>query len=250
MSAFDILLPENKNYGVSNDVVTTVQYKLTQLRADEGETNKQVFSLLLLNRFVGENPFAPEGGSGYSAETYVRQSASKLLTQQLNQLAAGLINGVDVNFDVVTSEDYTTGSMKNKTDLNVSVSKKLLNDRLKISVGSEFGLEGPQTANQQGNNIAGNLSAEYQLSRDGRYLLRFFEKNDYEGDLYGYVIETGLSFVITVDYNRLKEIFQKRKQKVEGSKKQRRNETGFIFFIHDIGPYMVRMQQHKIGTCK
>jgi hypothetical protein len=219
--AFDILLPEDKNYGVSNDVVTTVQYRLTQLREDEGETNKQVFSLLLLNRFVGENPFSPEGGSGYNVETYVRQSASKLLTQQLNQLAAGLINGVDVNFDVVTSEDYTTGSMKNRTDLNVNVSKKLLNDRLKISVGSEFGLEGPQTANQEGNNIAGNLSAEYQLSRDGRYLLRFFEKNDYEGELYGYVIETGLSFVITVDYNRLKEIFRKRKQKVEGPDTQK-----------------------------
>jgi len=119
---------------------------------------------------------------------------------------------------VVSTEDYTTGSMRNKTDLNVNLSKKLLHDRLKISVGSEFGLEGPQTTNQQGNNIAGNLSAEYQLSRDGRYLLRFFEKNDYEGDLYGYVIETGLSFVITVDYNRLKEIFQKRKQKVETDK--------------------------------
>jgi len=224
--AFDIILPEDKNYGVSNDVVTTVQYKLTQLRADEGETNKQVFSLLLLNRFVGENPFASEGGGGgFSAETYVRQSASKLLTQQLNQLAAGLINGVDVNFDVVTSEDYTTGSMKNKTDLNVNVSKKLLNDRLKISVGSEFGLEGPQSANQQGNNIAGNLSAEYQLSRDGRYLLRFFEKNDYQGDLYGYVIETGLSFVITVDYNRLKEIFKRRKQRVENTDNKQKVAT-------------------------
>ena len=215
---FDIILPQNKNYGVSNDVISTVEYKLGQLRADEGETNKQVFSVLLLNRFVGENPFSPEGGSGYNVQTYVRQSASKLLTQQLNQLAAGLINGVDINFDVVSTEDYTTGSMRNKTDLNVNLSKKLLHDRLKISVGSEFGLEGPQTTNQQGNNIAGNLSAEYQLSRDGRYLLRFFEKNDYEGDLYGYVIETGLSFVITVDYNRLKEIFQKRKQKVETDK--------------------------------
>jgi hypothetical protein len=215
--AFDIILPQDKNYGVSNDVVSTVESKLEQLRADEGETNKQVFAVLLLNRFVGENPFSPEGGSGYNVETYVRQSASKLLTQQLNQLAAGLINGVDINFDVVSTEDYTTGSMRNKTDLNVNLSKKLLNDRLKISVGSEFGLEGPQTTNQQGNNIAGNLSAEYQLSRDGRYLLRFFEKNDYEGELYGYVIETGLSFVITVDYNRLKEIFKRRKQKVETS---------------------------------
>jgi len=41
------------------------------------------------------------------------------------------------------------------------------------------------------------------------------KKNDYEGDLYGYVIETGLSFVITVDYNRLKEIFKRKKQRVE-----------------------------------
>ena len=81
--------------------------------------------MLLLNRFVGENPFAPEGGSGYNLETYVRQSASKLLTQQLNQLAGGLINGVDINFDVVSSEDYTTGAKENRTDLNVNVSKQI-----------------------------------------------------------------------------------------------------------------------------
>ena len=212
--AFDIILPKNKNYGVSNDVVTAVEYKLAQLRDDEGETNKQVFALLLLNRFVGENPFAPEGGSGYNPENYVRQSASRLLSQQLNQLAAGLISGVDINFDLVSSDDYTTGTQKNKTDLNVNVSKRMLNDRLKISVGGEFGVEGPET-NQNANNVSGSMSAEYQLSRDGRYLLRFFEKNDYEGDLYGYVIETGLSFVITIDYNHFKEIFQKHK-KVNG----------------------------------
>jgi hypothetical protein len=34
-----------------------------------------------------------------------------------------------------------------------SVSKKL-NDRLKVTVGSSFGLEGPQQANQTTNNIA------------------------------------------------------------------------------------------------
>src|SRR5262249_1310624 len=38
--AFDIVLPDDKNYGVSNDIVTTVQYKLAQLREDQGETNK------------------------------------------------------------------------------------------------------------------------------------------------------------------------------------------------------------------
>ena len=212
--AFDILLPENKNYGVANDIVTTVQYRLQQLRDDPGETNKQVFSLLLLNRFVGENPFASSGGGGFSAATYARQSASKLLTEQLNQLAAGLINGVDLNFDVTSTEDYTTGSMRNRTDLNIGLSKRLLNERLKISVGNNFELEGPQKSNHQQSNVAGNVAVDYQLSRDGRYMIRFFRKNDYEGVVDGYVIESGLSFIIAVDYNRFKDILFRRKQKV------------------------------------
>jgi hypothetical protein len=36
--------------------------KLTQLRQQPDELNKQVFALLLLNRFIGENPFASESG--------------------------------------------------------------------------------------------------------------------------------------------------------------------------------------------
>jgi translocation and assembly module TamB len=215
--AFDIVLPEDKNYGVSNDIVTTTQYRLAQLRQDPGETNKQVFSLLLMNRFVGENPFASSGGGGFNVSTYARQSASKLLTEQLNQLAAGLISGVDINFNLTTTEDYTTGSLRNRTDLDLAVSKKLLNDRLKISVGSNFELEGPQNANQQSNNLAGNLSMDYQLSKDGRYFIRFFRKNDYEGVVDGYVVENGLTFMIIVDYNHFKEILQRRKQKVPAS---------------------------------
>jgi hypothetical protein len=222
--AFDILLPEDKNYGVSNDIVTTVQFRLSQLRQDEGETNKQVFSLLLLNRFVGENPFASAGG-GFNVGSYARQSASKLLTEQLNQLAAGLINGVDINFDVTSAEDYTTGSMRNRTDLNVEVSKRLLSDRLKISVGNNFELEGPQSSSQQSTNIAGNVAVDYQLSRDGKYLIRFFRRNSYEGQVDGYVIETGLSFMIAVDYNQFKELLHRRKQKVTSSGNNQNSET-------------------------
>jgi translocation and assembly module TamB len=216
--AFDIVLPEDENYGVSNDIVTTTQYRLAQIRQDQGETNKQVFSLLLMNRFVGENPFASSGGGGgFGVSTYARQSASKLLTEQLNQLAAGLISGVDINFNLTSTEDYTTGSLRNRTDLDLGVSKKLLNERLKISVGSNFELEGPQNANQHSNNLAGNLSMDYQLSKDGRYFIRFFRKNDYEGVVDGYVVENGLTFMIIVDYNHFKEILHRRQQKVPGS---------------------------------
>jgi len=211
--AFNILLPENKNYGVSNDIVTQVQSRLTQIRMDPGEVNKQVFSLLLLNRFVGENPFESESG-GFSAGTYARESVSKLLTEQLNNLAGGLIQGVDIDFNVVSAEDYTTGERRNRTDLNIVLSKRLLNDRLQITVGNICELEGPQNSSQKNNNIAGNVAVNYQISKDGRYMIRFYRRNEYVGVVDGYIIETGLGFIFTLDYNRFSEILHRRKQKV------------------------------------
>jgi translocation and assembly module TamB len=206
---FDIVLPE-KNYGVSNDIVQNVAVKLDQLRQEPSELNKQVFALLLLNRFVGENPFASSGSSPFNAGAFARQSASKLLTEQLNRLAENLIQGVDINFGVTSIDDYTTGERRNKTDFNVSLSKNLLSERLKVTVGSNFELEGPNQSAQQ-SNLAGDVAIDYKLSKDGRYMLRGYRKNEWEGVVEGYIIETGLSFIITVDYNKFVEIFRRRK---------------------------------------
>jgi len=216
--SFDIDLPDG-NYNVSSAITTAVDTKLAQLRQEPNEMNKQVFALLLLGRFVGENPFSSESGTG--AEGLARQSVSKILSQQLNNLAGDLIKGVELNFDLQSTEDYTSGVKENRTDLNVGVSKRLLNDRLKVTVGSTFGVEGQQQPNQQANNIAGDLSADYQLTQDGRYLLRAYRKNQYEVALQGQVIETGVSFIITMDYQKFKELFHRTAEEKEERKKQR-----------------------------
>lgn len=207
--SFDVVLPDGNN-SVSTDIITTTQAKLAQLRQQPDELNKQVFALLLLNRFIGENPFASEAG-GNALTTMARQSASKILSEQLNNLAGDLISGVQLNFDLNSTEDYTSGQLENKTNLNVGVTKKLLNDRLKVTVGSSFGLEGPQQTNENTNTIAGDVSVEYQLSKDGRYKLRAYRVNKYQVALQGQVVETGVAFIITLDYNHFKELFQKTK---------------------------------------
>ncbi|MBL7881273.1 MAG: translocation/assembly module TamB, partial [Chryseobacterium gambrini] len=179
---FDITTDE-KNNAVSSTVTDIVDQKLAQLRTQESEMNKQVFALLLLNRFIGENPF--ESGAGLSGEMLARKSVSKILSQQLNNLASDLIKGVDLNFDLESSEDYSTGSKNTRTDLNVGLSKKLLNDRLKVSVGSNFALEGEARQNENMTNIAGDVTVDYSLSRDGRYMLRAYRKNEYQVALQG-----------------------------------------------------------------
>lgn len=217
---FDITTDEENN-AVSSFVKETIDAKLALLREEESEMNKQVFALLLLNRFVGENPF--ESSSGLSAEMMARQSVSKILSQQLNNLSSDLIKGVDLNFDLESSEDYTTGQKNTRTDLNVDVSKRLLNDRLKVSVGSNFGVEGEARQNEQTTNIAGDVTIDYSLSRDGRYMLRAYRKNEYQVALQGQIVETGVGFIITLEYDKFREIFQK-------SKKERNKNREVIEF--------------------
>lgn len=219
---FDIVLPTNQNYGgVDAGVLNETRLKLEQLRQTPGDMNKQVFSLLLLNRFVSDNPFASTSSDNY-ASNMVRQSVSALMADQLNRLAEGLISGVDINFGIESTDDYTSGERESRTDLNVGVSKKLLNDRLTVTVGSDITLEGPQTSNNQ-SMIGGNVAVDYALSADGRYKIRAYTTNDYQGVVDGYVVESGIGFIITLDYNKFREIFMSRK-KMEAERKKRREQ--------------------------
>ena len=216
---FDIILPDG-NYNVSSDIVTASQAKLEQLRQEPAELNKQVFALLLLNRFIGENPFASESG-GTNAESLARQSVSKILSQQLNDLAGELVSGFQLEFDLESTEDYTTGTKENRTDLNVGVSKKLLNDRLKVTVGSSFAVEGQERANEESTNIAGDVALDYQLTKDGRYMVRAYRKNEYQVAVEGQVVETGVAFIITMSYNKFRELFHRSAEEKEMIKEEK-----------------------------
>jgi hypothetical protein len=104
-------------------------------------------------------------------------------------------------------EDYRSGQKQEKTDLNVGLSKKLLNDRLKVTVGSNIGIEGAQQQNEQATTIAGDVSVDYLITKDGRYKLRTYRKNNYQVALQGQVIETGVAFIITMNYDKFRELF-------------------------------------------
>lgn len=221
--SFDIVLPEERNYRVSSDVVDVVRARLTDIRTDESELNKQVFALIVLNRFIGEDPFQ-SGAGGSGVEGIARQSASRFVSEQLNRFAGGLVKGLDLTVDLATSEDYTTGERRNRTDLNLGASKRLFNDRLTVTVGNNFQLEGARNTNQNTSLIPGNLAADYDLSNDQRYRVRFFRRNQDQGAFDGYIVETGVSFILQVDYNRFRQVFMSRKKREELRKERRRRK--------------------------
>ena len=203
---FDISLPTNML-----SLWPDVDQRLQQIRQEESELNKQVFALLLLNRFVGEDPLQSQAGGGSSLGSMAFQSASQILTNQMDQLAASLIKGVDIHFNLNNEQDYSTGNEIDYTELNVSVSKNF-SDRVQVSVGSNFDIVGAGAPNQNASTLAGDVAVNYKLSKDGRYMLRAYRQNQYEAVVEGQVVETGLSFILTFDYDKFKELFRRTKE--------------------------------------
>ncbi len=186
-----------------------VYNRISQINNDESELNKQVMGLLVLNNFIGDNPFSSLQG-GNSTESMAKGAAGKILAQQLNNLAGDLIKGVDVNFDFEQREDYTSGVRDDQTNLNVGLSKNLFNDRTTVTVGSSVPVEG---SNQNTSGLTGNVTIEYKITRDGRYRLKIYRRNDNQTIVDGEVIETGVGFTLVMDYNEFREIFEKSKRR-------------------------------------
>ena len=44
-------------------------------------------------------------------------------------------------------------------------------------------------------------------------MLRAYSKNKFEVILDGYIVETGLSFIVSMDYEKFNELFKKKKKK-------------------------------------
>lgn len=195
--SFDIVL-EDEEHRVAPEIIHLTNSRLAELRSDPTEMNKQVFSLLLFNRFIGENPFAST--EGVSSGAFIRESAGRILADQLNMLASDLLSGVDMEFQLSSRDDYTTGQQEVRTDLNLGLSKRLFDNRLKITVGSRIGLDSSEPEEQRTSHLAGDASADYLITRDGRYRLRAFRKHNNQITLYGEVIETGVTFVYTTDF--------------------------------------------------
>ncbi|TRZ50116.1 hypothetical protein D4Q80_00870 [bacterium] len=137
---FDVVIPEPD---ISKWPL--VDEKLQKIRTDESEMNKQVFALLILGRFVGEDITQNNTGSTTTG-TMVRQSVSGVLSSQLNRVAGGLVKGVDLNFDFESQDDYSTVTAQTRTDLKVGMSRTMKNDRIKVNVGANVPIEGAPTA--------------------------------------------------------------------------------------------------------
>lgn len=175
-----------------------VDARLNEIASNESELNKQVFSLLVLGTFISTG----SGGDQNIIANQARNSASQILSQQLNALSDQLITGVDLNFDLQSYELGGQGS----TDLSIDLAKSFMDDRIIIKVGSTIALEDNQQSAQGSQEVMTNFSLEYKLTPEGTYRLKFFRTNDLEDIVVGRITRTGGGILYQKDFNRLRNI--------------------------------------------
>jgi len=202
---FRLDMPEEQRGAIGGNVYTRVQ----QVNQQADELNRQVFSLLVLNRFF---PDTGGDGTGGGASAVARSSVSQVLSGQLNALAGNVLGGtgVELDFDLDSYTDYQSGAPQDRTQLNVSARRSLMNERLIVQVGSQMDIEGSSHNQEQAGAVLGNVSVEYLLTPNGRYRLRGFRRNQFESIVDGQLIVTGMSLIFNREFNRFRELWSGR----------------------------------------
>lgn len=195
--AFDLRTSE------STSIISSYAYReIDRIKQDENELNKQVFGLLVLNRFI---PTSVESGDNLFASG-VNASVSEFLFNQLSYWASQNKYNVGVNLDYNTYSfaGSTEESEAKRRELIVGLEKSFFNDRLQVEAGGNFGVGG---TSEQSSRVAADIVLRYKLTKDGRYMINAYNKSQYDEILDANRNKRGVSISYQKEFNRLKELF-------------------------------------------
>ena len=213
--SFSLDMPENVQGTYGGGVYGRIQ----QLNQQESELNKQVFSLLALNRFY---PTSGSDGSSGGAVALARNNVNKVLSGELNSISNRILgkSGLELDFDLESFQENQGDGLQNRTQLNISAQKKLFNDRIIVSAGSAVDVEGSASSNETATPVIGNVTLEYLLNEQGNYRLKGFRRQEYQNIIDGQLIVTGLAFIFDREFNKFSQLFNPIKPKAKGKEEE------------------------------
>jgi len=189
---FNIVLPPT-----SNDIARTQLQNLTK-----EEMNKQVISLLILNRFMPLQGTSSGTAKGY--ENAGLSTTTEVLSNQLNYWLSQITKDFDVGFN------YRAGDQLSSDEVEVALSKQILNNRMTINVNGNYDVRPTTTSTSQ---LVGDVEVEYKINKSGKVRLKVFTRaNDHL--LYEYAPYTqGLGLFYREEFDTFGDLARKYRDK-------------------------------------
>lgn len=190
---FDIDLP-------NSDERTKTEMKNKIGVGNEQEMNRQVFGLLVLNRFF---PTEDQNQALQQAGGFLSSSSAEMVSNQLSNWLSKISNDFDVGLNYRPGDDITGD------EVQVALSTQLFNNR--IIVDGNVGVANTQSSSS---NIVGDVNIEYKITSDGRLRVRAFNKsNDINSLVNNAPFTQGVGLSYQREFDRLGDLFRRRKKK-------------------------------------
>ncbi|WP_152616830.1 translocation/assembly module TamB domain-containing protein [Flavihumibacter solisilvae] len=226
---FQIELPENSSLKNNSEAQALIQI----IHRDENELNKQVSYLILFNSF---GPLTAAGSTSNNSSSFASTAfeslvsssisgfLSSVLTNEFSKLLQNVFNdkSLKVNLSAslysgtnITGESNSQITLPDRTNINLSVGKSFLNERLTFVVGSaiDFGIGSQQASTFQ---FLPDVTAEYKLTPDGKFRITFFYKNNWSYIAQNALQRSGVSISYRKEFDRINELFRRKKKKELG----------------------------------
>jgi hypothetical protein len=212
---------------------TYIDNKLQLMRTTESELNKQVFGLLVMNRFL------PSGNSSTDAITSSRSignsatnTVSEFLSSQLSLYMGSFfdnlnVKDLDLNLNFQSYDQAlltgipgaTSDNLNARKQVQLALTKKFFNNRLSVNVGGnvDFGDNyqsiTPGATNNKSAYGSGDFEVEYILDKNGAWRAKTYNKNDYDNFNNRNINKTGIGISFRQDFDRWTDLFRRRAKK-------------------------------------
>jgi len=217
---------------------TYVDNKMQLMRTTESEMNKQVFGLLVMNRFLPAGNSSTDAiTSGRSIGNSATNTISEFLSSQLSMYTGSFFDNLNVkgldlllNFQtydqtsVIVPTPTSSDVLNARKEVQLALSKKFFNNRLSVNVGGnvDFGdnYQNPNpgvTTNNKTAYATGDFEVEYVLDKKGAWRAKTYNRNDYDNFNNRNINKTGIGISFRQDFDNWADLFHRiaRKKKLK-----------------------------------
>lgn len=199
--SFEIMIPggDENTRELIERIITTEQ-----------EMNRQVFSLLVLNRFMPTTTDQYNTALGYG----VGSTSSELLSNQLSNWLSQISSDFDIGVN------YRPGDELSSQELELALSTQLFDDR--VIIDGNFGVAGSETATghsaQAASQIIGDVNIEVKITPEGKLRVKAFNRsNTFDIINTSSPYTQGIGLFYRREFDNFRELFRRQRRPEEYS---------------------------------
>ncbi|HEV8272728.1 MAG TPA: hypothetical protein VGQ04_15560, partial [Chitinophagaceae bacterium] len=211
----------------------TVSFAIDEILKNENELNKQVAFLVVFNNFAPSSTNSSLGLTSSGVDLVVN-SISDFLSAQINGVLNNILSnklkipGLYVNFsgslynpNPISGTSTSTDGKSNlfnydRTNLNLSVGKAIFNNRVILTFEGNYDVPVTSTTTQVSSDLLSNFTTEFLINKSGSIRATIFYRENVDlltgATSVGKSRKYGTSLTYRKDFNRLGDIFRRKKK--------------------------------------